>query len=144
MDGVDGVGVEGVPGIASGRSSSGCSPPVPGGLPGVEGLVGVLAGALFGGVAPGGGAVLAGPGNMPPSSVRPVSSEPDDDEQAMRFIANPTIPRRAIDAFTIGPMREAGLDDRRNDADRDGLAARHFCSFIWTWRRPRSLEAAGS
>src|SRR5262245_10155806 len=44
--------------------------------------------------------------------VFPLSS----DEQAMRAIANPTKPKRGVNAFTIRLMRGARSGDRRNDA----------------------------
>jgi hypothetical protein len=66
-----------------------------------------------GGVPPGGrvlgGRVLGGrvlPGGIEPGSDGSPPSVPEEDEQAMRAIANPTRPSPAENAFTIGFMRE--------------------------------------
>jgi hypothetical protein len=116
------VGVEGVlgelPGMASGRSPPGCSPPPPGGwFPGSAGLTGPFAGGvLAGGVLP--GVILPAPGGMPAKPAGPLPSESEEEEQAMRTIANPTKPNPAVDAFTIGLMRETPPSDRRKRASR--------------------------
>jgi hypothetical protein len=55
---------------------------------------------LPGSIAPG-GVVLPPPGMYPKSDGTP-PSVPEEDEQAMRIIADPTRPSRAENAFTIG------------------------------------------
>src|SRR5688572_12754051 len=99
--GVPGV----VPGIASGRSPPGCSPPTPGGwVPG--GVGSAVDGVEPGGTLPGG--IVPSPGGIYPKSDGPPPSVPEEDEQAMRAIANPTRPNPAENAFTIGSCASSG------------------------------------